>query len=131
MIYLDSCLIIYLVERHAYWGDLVARMLLTDEIDFAISPLVECECLVGPIRRNDRVLQQSYSAVFARFVLLEMPEEIYLHAAELRAHFGVKVADALHLACALHHRCNALYTNDGRLTRASHGFARNLVTDPL
>lgn len=132
MIYLDSCLVIYLIERHARWGDPVARALAQpDGADFAVSPLVKCECLVGPIERGDLILQQSYTELFNEFVSLGMPEAVYLHAAELRGRFGLKTADALHLACAQFHRCEALWTNDDRLARVSHGLVRNILAQPI
>ena len=94
---------------------------------FAISPVVKCECLVGPIKRADLGLQRDFAEFFAQQLSLAMPEPVYLQAAELRAHFGLRTPDALHLACAQHHRCDALWTNDDRLTRASHGLARNVL----
>jgi predicted nucleic acid-binding protein len=128
VIYLDSCLVIYLVERHARWGAPVARAVAQESGgEFAVSPLVKCECLVGPIKRGDPILQQSYTELFGEFASLDMPEAVYLLAAELRARFGVRLPDALHLACAQHHRCDALWTNDGRLTRVSHGLAYNVL----
>ncbi len=63
--------------------------------------------------------------------MLDMPEIVYLQAAEIRARFGLKTPDALHLACAQHHRCDALWTNDDRLARASHGLARNILGGSL
>jgi uncharacterized protein len=65
--------------------------------------------------------------VFALFASLPMPEPVYLQAAELRARFGMKTPDALHLACAQYHRCDALWTNDDRLAQASFGLARNVL----
>jgi uncharacterized protein len=56
-----------------------------------------------------------------------MPEPVYLQAAQLRAHFNLRTPDALHLSCAQHHRCEALWTNDDRLNQASHGLARNIL----
>ena len=113
LIYVDACLVIYLVERHARWGEAVARQIAqsADDARFAISPLIKCECLVGPIKRGDPVLQQAYNASFERFLGLDMPEPVYLQAAQLRARFGLRTPDALHLACAQHHRCEALWTN--------------------
>jgi len=52
-----------------------------------------------------------------------MPPAVYDGAAELRARYGLRTPDALHLACAQHHGCQALWTNDDRLARASHGLA--------
>jgi len=88
---------------------------------------VKCECFVGPIKRGDAALRRVYVDLFDEFVLLDMPEIVFLQAAELRAHFGLKTPDALHLACAQHHRCDALWTNDDRLARASRGLARNIL----
>lgn len=128
MIYLDSCLVIYLVEQHARWGETIARLVEQEAtLGFAISPLVKCECLVGPLKSGNAILQQDYLEVFSEFALLDMSEPIYLHAAELRAHFGLKLPDALHLACAQHHRCEEMWTNDDRLIRFSAGMARNIL----
>ena len=65
--------------------------------------------------------------MFSQFVLLDMPESIYLRAAGLRARFGLKLPDALHLACAQQHRCEEMWTNDDRLTRFSVQMVRNVL----
>jgi predicted nucleic acid-binding protein len=128
LIYLDACLVIYLAESHARWGEAVASaMAETAEARFAISPLVKCECMVGPIKRGDPVLERAYADLFDQFAPLAMTEPVYLQAARLRAHFGLKTPDALHLACAQYHGCDALWTNDDRLAQASHGLARNVL----
>jgi len=128
LIYLDSCLVIYLTEQHARWGSVVAKA-MQDKPDalFAISPLVKCECLVGPLKRGDPVLEQSYSGLFDCLITLDIPEDVYLHAARLRVRFNLKTPDALHLACAQHHRCDQLWTNDDRLQRAAHGLVWNIL----
>ncbi len=127
LIYLDSCLVIYLTENHPQWSArVVAAIGRAKGARFAISPLVKMECLVGPAKRGDPVLQREYTESFAAFAALTMPEQVYLQAAQLRARFGMKTPDALHLACAQHHRCEALWTNDNRLAAASHGLARKL-----
>ena len=130
LIYLDSCLVIYLVERHPRWGKPVAAaMTRATEARFAISPPVICECRVAPIRRGDPVLRRAYDEIFARFVILDIPHAVWLQAAELRARFAPRMPDALHLACAQYHGCEALWTNDDRLTRTSHGLAHDILTD--
>jgi uncharacterized protein len=128
LIYVDACLVIYLIERHARWGELIARaMAEAGDARFGISPLVKCECLVGPIKRGDPILEQAYGAFFVSFLALDMPEPVFLQAAQLRARFGLRTPDALHLACAQHHRCDGLWTNDDRLVQASHGLAHNVL----
>jgi predicted nucleic acid-binding protein len=129
LIYLDACLAIYLVEQHPQWAGPLERAMMaqTGIASFAISPLVKCECLVLPIKRADIGLQRDLADFFAQQLSLAMPEPVYLEAAELRARFGLRTPDALHLACARHHRCDALWTNDDRLTRASLGLARNVL----
>jgi predicted nucleic acid-binding protein len=129
LIYLDACLAIYLVEQHPEWAEPLERAMMAQigAASFAISPLVKCECLVGPIKRADPALQRDYVEFFEQHLSLSMPEPVYLQAAELRARFGLRTPDALHLACAQHHRCDALWTNDDRLSRASRGIARNVL----
>ena len=128
LIYLDSCLLIYFVEERSALDESVANaMANSDRGGLAISPLVKCECLVGPLRRTDRALEELYNDVFRQFESLEMPEPVYLRAAALRADAGLKIPDALHLACAQHHRCEALWTNDDRLSKASQGLARDIL----
>jgi hypothetical protein len=48
---------------------------------------------------GDPVLERAYSQLVDQFALLPMPDPVYLHAARLRAHFGLRTPDALHLAC--------------------------------
>jgi uncharacterized protein len=127
LIYLDTCLVIYLVEKRSKWGASVAEALARPRgTKFAISPLVKLECLVGPFTDNDRALENVYHGTFPDFVLLDMPEAVYLRAAAIRASSRLKTPDALHLACAQHHGCQALWTNDNRLDKASRGMARNI-----
>ena len=128
LIYLDACLVIYLAENHARWGESLASAIAeAGEARFGISPLVKCECIVVPLKRGDPVLEQAYIQLFDQFAPLAMPEPVYLQAAQLRAHFGLRTPDALHLACAQYHGCDALWTNDDRLAQASHGLARNIL----
>jgi len=65
LIYPDACLLIYLVEHHPVWGEFVATaMAEAGEARFGISPLVKCECLVGPLKRGEPILQRAYTELF-------------------------------------------------------------------
>lgn len=127
LIYLDACVLIYAVEDHPRWGE-PSKAAITGEQrgKLAISPLVKLGCLVGPFKLGSSELAARFQRSFANFERLDLPEAVYLKASELRARFGLKTPDALHLACAQHHRCEALWTNDGRLNKASGGLARNI-----
>lgn len=129
LIYLDACLLIYAIEDHPVWADDV-RTALKKEPDarFAVSPLIKMECLVKPLKTGDMIMQRRYEAGLNEFVQLPILEPVFLQAAMLRARFGLKTPDALHLACAQHHGCTALWTNDERLTQAVHRLARNICS---
>ncbi len=127
VIYFDSCAVIYAVEEHPVWGERARAALPRDPRNrSAISSLVKLECLVRPFKHGDHALEARFVEFFTKFDQLDMPEAVYLRASALRARFGLKTPDALHLACAQHHRCEAFLTNDNRLDRASNGLARNV-----
>lgn len=126
MIYLDPCLLIYLIEGAPRWKSEVERAMAAAAAPLCISPMVKCECLVRPSRDADLRLRQRYLTLFDQFTSLPLPDAVYLQAAELRGRHGLRTPDALHLACAQHHDCDALWTNDTRLARASHGLSHNL-----
>lgn len=129
LIYLDACLLIYAIEDHPVWaGDLRAALKNEPDARFAVSPLIKMECLVKPLKTGDVVMQRRYEEGLNEFVQLPMVETIFLQAAMLRARFGLKTTDALHLACAQHHGCTELWTNDDRLAQAGHGLARSVLT---
>lgn len=128
MIYLDSCLVIYAVEHDGILGrSMREAMTHFGPHQFAISSLVKLECLVKPIKSGDLVLQRYFETALSQLQLLDMPESVFLMAAQLRARFSLKTPDALHLACAQHHQCTALWTNDDRLAKSGHGLARNFM----
>ena len=94
---------------------------------FAIAGLTKMECLVKPVRDANTTLQRQYERLFGSYHQLATPDEVFLMAAQLRARFGLKTPDALHLACAQFHGCDALWTNDDRLAQAGHGLAVNIL----
>lgn len=128
LIYLDSCIVIYALEDETDDG-VRTRVRLADELEhqFAISPLVKLECLVGPLRSANQGLQRSYENRLAEFRNLSIDEDVFLSATDVRARFGLKTPDALHLATALVHGCVALWTNDNRLAAASHYLAVDIL----
>jgi uncharacterized protein len=128
VIYLDACVLIYAIENHPVRAPTIRTALAAARNErFAISPLVRLECLVKPMRDGDLLLQRRYETGLELLLLLQMPDPVFSLATQLRARFNLKTPDALHLACAQHHGCSALWTNDERLQRAGHGLARNVL----
>jgi predicted nucleic acid-binding protein len=131
VIYLDSCLVIYLVETGAP-AHAAVRQAVADAVGatFAVSPLVIMECLVGPLRSGDETLRESYDRTFDALPLVPLDPPVFRRAARLRASHGLKTPDALHLATALECGCEALWTNDDRLRRAAGDFVRVVGRTP-
>ncbi|WP_260856237.1 type II toxin-antitoxin system VapC family toxin [Microbacterium sp. BH-3-3-3] len=131
MIYVDSCLVIYAIERDDEIGDCTRTALARAHEPLATSPLVMMEALVKPMRATDAEAQLTMWSAFDAFELLPADPDAFLDAALLRArHRGLQTADALHLAIARRAGCSALWTNDARLSVASRGLAVDILNDP-
>jgi predicted nucleic acid-binding protein len=80
------------------------------------------EVLVQPIRLNRIDLASRYRQLLLeseRFSVLPITVEIAELAADLRARYNLRTPDALQVATALAHRCEAFLTNDARLKRVA------------
>ena len=120
LIYLDTCVVIYAFENDSVFGTEARQALaMHPATSFAVSPLVKMECLVSPFKQNNSILQNFYERGLSQFFQLDMPEEVFIRAAALRARFGLKSQDALHLATAQYHGCSEFWTNDERLQNAA------------
>lgn len=128
MIYLDTCIAIYLVEEHPAYHAQIETALRGSKLISSLSPLVEMECLVLPIKKQRDDLIAKFDQFFSAQRRLSMPPEVYRRAAELRARHGLKSPDALHLATAQYHNCTALWTNDNRLNNAAGSLAVNMLS---
>ncbi|WP_295790082.1 type II toxin-antitoxin system VapC family toxin [uncultured Microbacterium sp.] len=124
MIYVDSCLVIYAVERDDDLGDRTRRVLTETDSPLAASPLVMLEALVGPMRSRRAEPQMRMWSTFGALEMLPVEPDAYLSAARLRARNPtLRTADALHLAIAQLAGCSRLWTNDSRLAAIAPGFA--------
>jgi uncharacterized protein len=128
LIYLDSCICVYAIEAASrFHTDVIKALAAQPEAQFAVSHLVMAECLVGPLKSGNSFVVQDYEALFKRVVVLDLNEAVFRQAAQIRSRGTLKMPDALHLACAQFHACEALWTNDDRLGQASGGLARCIV----
>lgn len=120
LIYLDSNIVVYLVEDLTEFSPQAAGMVarLADQGHrFAVSHLVRMECRVGALRSDDPSLIQAYESFFdaVKYRILDFPSEVFDHAADIRATHRVAALDALHLAAAVAGGCDAFLTNDTSL----------------
>ncbi|HEY7427703.1 MAG TPA: PIN domain-containing protein [Gemmataceae bacterium] len=122
LIYLDSNIVIFFVEKRPIEGPKVAARLATaysagDTV--AISDLTRMECQVGPLKSGDASLLADFGRFFGlpTVSVLGLTAAVFDRAARIRATHGFKPLDSLHLAGAVEHGCGLFLTNDVQLAR--------------
>ncbi len=126
--YVDTCLLIYWVEGASPLAQAATKWVaLQRDAKLCVSALVRLEVMVKPTRSGNGALVQVYDSLLNDQEWLPMGDEIFARALDLRALHGLKTADALHLACAIHHGCTEFWTNDGRLKDAAGALAVNVL----
>jgi len=119
MIYLDSCLLIALLESPGTDAvQITAALQKQKPRAIAVSELVRLECLVGCRRAGDALLESYYESYFAQpsVQILQINRCVWNRAITLRSqHAALRVPDALHLATAIEHRCRIFWSFDQRL----------------
>jgi len=122
IVYLDTNIVIYLVEHNPTWSPkAISRLsqLRADGGEIAVSGVAKLEALIHPIR----LAATSALAGWARFFtdpavrLLNVNEPTWERAAHIAAAQNFKPLDALHLAAAIEHGCGLFLTNDVQLSR--------------
>lgn len=120
MIFLDSCILIYLLEAEAATRRLIAGQLRRQSAQIlCTSRLSRLECLVLPTREHNHALIARYERLFGTLTLLDITADVFDLAIALRAFHNLKTPDALQLATALQHNCAEFWTNDLRLSVTS------------
>lgn len=124
LLYLDSCIIIYLIEGEPFFHQGARKALAEMRFkgaQLAISRLSRLECRVMPKRKGNLGLLDQYEHFFAMRSLawLDFSPEVFDLATDLRAFQNLKTPDALHLAAAIHHGCTEFWTHDLRLKTAA------------
>jgi uncharacterized protein len=122
-VYLDACCFIYLVEGEPVWRLAVDARLrgLARGAAIVTSQLSRLECRTKPIRDGDHSLLARYDALFAadRVVLRDLTAAVVDGATQMRARYGFRSPDALHLASAVECRAVAFWTGDASLARCA------------
>jgi len=120
-VYLDSCIVIYLIEGPSELHEAVAEAIARVGDFLHVSDLTRLECRVGPMRGGDEPLLAQYDRFFALSSVARVPmtADVFETATSLRAAHRIHTPDALHLAAAIVGGCDELWTNDDRLAHAA------------
>jgi predicted nucleic acid-binding protein len=118
-IYLDSAVVIYTVEQVMPFADLADARLSMAEVRAVTSDLTRLECRVKPLRQANAALLKEFDDFFegAFEEVVPLSREVVDLATTVRAQYGFKAPDALHLGAALWSKCDVFLTNDHRLDR--------------
>lgn len=128
-VYLDSCIVIYLIEEHPLFSARIEKQLNQGfDIEIFVSVLTETECVVFPLRNRNGLLIEKFNDWFDAVNLLPVSRTAFLNASQLRADFpSLKSPDALHLATATLYNCDEFWTNDERLKNIAPAMVRNIL----
>ena len=121
--YLDANLYIYVFEGIETYRTRMAGLLAAIDrqgVDVVASELLFTELLPRPMKDGRQDLVERYLELFRstpRIHLVPVARQVILRSVQLRAEFGLRSMDALHVATALAHGCETFVTNDQRLAR--------------
>lgn len=118
-VYLDTAIVIYIVEQNPAFSPAVTAKLTTLGGALVSSELARMEALIIPLRVGNAGLIQDFEDFFVNSLteLIEFHRPIFDSAAKIRATFKFKTPDALHLAAAVESGCDVFLTNDHQLTK--------------
>ncbi|MBJ7353550.1 MAG: PIN domain-containing protein [Thermoleophilaceae bacterium] len=122
--YIDSCVLLDAVVNPDPRGELARAAIVAQGTDaVCISPLVDLECMVRPLRSGDQNRIAAMHEMLARFRRLEIATRAFQLASHIRAFHGLKTADSLHVATASLGGCDQIWTTDRQLLGTIPGFA--------
>lgn len=116
--YLDSCMVIGLIEGDAEQRNALKLYLATSETVFS-SELVRLEARILALRQNQMEYLQLYDAFFSACEFIDLNRSVFDLAARLRVESQLKTPDALHLAAAMEAGCDEFCTNDKQLLKVA------------
>jgi predicted nucleic acid-binding protein len=134
LLFVDTNIIIYLLDNHPRYGELAMAVLEAIEAGQAVavtSVLTLAEVLTKPARvGNERAMQdyELYLTNFPNLKLVAVDQTVARTAARLRALYPLKMPDAIQLATAQLAVVDAIITND-KQWRGKTGSATLLVLD--
>jgi predicted nucleic acid-binding protein len=126
--YLDSSAVLDLLDPGSLRHEKAKRTLEKETRTWCVSDLVRLECLVRPLRVKNIEAETEVREILSKMECLPITSSAYDGAASLRAEFGLRTPDAIHLATALTNYCEEFWTNDEKLLRVSTGIVLRTFT---
>ncbi len=119
--YLDACCFIYLTEGTPAWRAAVETRLkmLPAATGLVTSRLSHLECRSRPMRDQDATLLGRYEAVLGKARVIDVTAAVIERATELRARYGFRAPDAIHLATAIDCGADVFVTGEAALARCT------------
>ncbi len=120
-IYLDTAPLIYLVENVPPYVSVIADRLAAPGTIQVCCELSRLECRVKPIRDSEIALLAAFDSYFAAIAseIVPLTRQVIDVATDLRARYGFRTPDAIHLAAAVVDSCDLFLTNDHQLARCT------------
>ncbi|MFN7017019.1 MAG: type II toxin-antitoxin system VapC family toxin [Fimbriimonadales bacterium] len=114
-IYLDTNVIIYLVENTPSALQVTAYLQAQSAPALCSSNLALMECLIKPLKQGNLSLRDRFLTFFQSLQITPARRKVFLHAAQIRATTGLRTPDALHLAFASCSDCDIFLTGDAQI----------------
>ncbi len=134
-LFVDTWPLIYFVEQHPIYHPTcraVFERIDTGDLSGVTTALTLTEVLTVPLHAGNTVIEKLYRDILQHsrnFTLLMIDTPIADRAAQLRALYNLRTADALQMGAALAAGCQVFLTNDAHLTRVPE--LRVLLVDDL
>lgn len=124
-LYIETAPFIYYVETHPTYITRMDAIIDTLEnspmVGFS-SVITLTEVLNQPMKTGAKSLEQEYRDILINsgsYRLVPVNIRIADTAADLRARYGLRTPDALHIATAIYTACDAFLTNDAGIKRVT------------
>lgn len=117
----DSAPLIYFIEANPDFVDRARNVFQyadTRQIALITSVITIPEVLSKPLKSGDSKIVEAYRSFLLQTTTFEIVSVNFIiaeKAARLRAQYNLRTPDALQLATAIIHGCQAFFTNDSRL----------------
>ncbi len=134
-LYIETAPFIYYIEAHPTYlkhMDVVIDIVENRPLEAYSSVITLTEVLNQPIKTGNQKLELAYRDILmnsAGYRLISVNTEVADTATNLRAHYGLRTPDALHVATAIEVACDAFLTNDAGIKRVSE--LQILILDEL